>query len=109
MAFLTGYPHFCAASAKFFRFFRVREITKEKAPASPQAFFFFILSSYPFHPNLPKGPPFLKQTNEKHPRFLAGVFPFISNFLSSQAASSQVLSAFMSLTTVFGMGTGVSS
>ena len=34
---------------------------------------------------------------------------FISSFLSSQAASSQVLSAFVSLTTVFGMGTGVSS
>ena len=28
------------------------------------------------------------------------------NFLSSQAVSSQVLSAFMCLTTVFGMGTG---
>ena len=33
----------------------------------------------------------------------------ISSFLSSRAASGQVLSAFMSLTTVFGMGTGVSS
>ena len=33
----------------------------------------------------------------------------ISSFLSSRAASSQVLSAFVSLTTVFGMGTGVSS
>ena len=31
------------------------------------------------------------------------------SFLSSQAASSQVLSAFVSLTSVFGMGTGVSS
>ena len=28
------------------------------------------------------------------------------NFLSSQAVSSQVLSAFMCLTAVFGMGTG---
>ena len=28
------------------------------------------------------------------------------NFLSSQAVSSQVLSAYMCLTTVFGMGTG---
>ena len=36
-------------------------------------------------------------------------FMLISSFLSSQAASSQVLSAFVSLTTVFGMGTGVSS
>ena len=33
----------------------------------------------------------------------------ISSFLSSRAASSQVLSAFVSLTSVFGMGTGVSS
>ena len=31
-----------------------------------------------------------------------------SNFLSSQIASNQVLSAFTSLTSVFGMGTGVS-
>ena len=36
-------------------------------------------------------------------------FFLISSFLSSRAASSQVLSAFVSLTTVFGMGTGVSS
>ena len=33
----------------------------------------------------------------------------ISSFLSSRAASSQVLSAFVSLTSVFGMGTGGSS
>ena len=33
-------------------------------------------------------------------------FLLISDFLSSQAVSSQVLSAFTSLTTVFGMGTG---
>ena len=31
------------------------------------------------------------------------------NFLSSQAVSSQVLSAYMCLTTVFGMGTGGST
>ena len=37
------------------------------------------------------------------------LFQLISSFLSSRAASSQVLSAFVSLTTVFGMGTGVSS
>ena len=36
-------------------------------------------------------------------------FQSISGFLSSQAVSSQVLSAFMSLTTVFEMGTGGSS
>ena len=33
-------------------------------------------------------------------------FCLISDFLSSQAVSSQVLSAFTSLTTVFEMGTG---
>ena len=33
-------------------------------------------------------------------------FSLISDFLSSQAVSSQVLSAFTSLTTVFEMGTG---
>ena len=32
-----------------------------------------------------------------------------SGFLSSRVASNQVLSTFVSLTTVFGMGTGVSS
>ena len=32
-----------------------------------------------------------------------------SNFLSSQVASNQVLSAFVSLTSMFGMGIGVSS
>ena len=32
-----------------------------------------------------------------------------SNFLSSQIASNQVLSAFVSLTSMFGMGIGVSS
>ena len=36
-------------------------------------------------------------------------FTSISGFLSSQAVSSQVLSAFMNLTTVFEMGTGGSS
>ena len=40
---------------------------------------------------------------------MVSAFSLISSFLSSQAASSQVLSAFVSLTTVFGMGTGVSS
>ena len=34
------------------------------------------------------------------------VFLLTGNFLSSQAVSSQVLSAFMCLTAVFGMGTG---
>ena len=36
-------------------------------------------------------------------------FLFISSFLSSRAASGQVLSAFVSLTSVFGMGTGGAS
>ena len=40
----------------------------------------------------------------------SGVFLLLTgNFLSSQAVSSQVLSAFMCLTTVFGMGTGGST
>ena len=49
--------------------------------------------------------------NEKIKKTPLGVFFIflISNFLSSQAVSSQVLSAFTSLTTVFGMGTGGSS
>ena len=33
-------------------------------------------------------------------------FHLTSNYLSSQAVSDQVLSAYMGLTTVFGMGTG---
>ena len=33
-------------------------------------------------------------------------FFLTSNYLSSQAVSSQVLSTYMGLTTVFGMGTG---
>ena len=37
------------------------------------------------------------------------LFYLISDYLSSQAVSSQVLSACMSLTTVFEMGTGGSS
>ena len=47
--------------------------------------------------------------NEKGHPFLNVLSLFISSFLSSRAASGRVLSAFMSLTTVFGMGTGVSS
>ena len=38
-----------------------------------------------------------------------GCFAYVSTYLSSRAASSQVLSAWMSLTSVFGMGTGVPS
>ena len=45
-----------------------------------------------------------KKTNHS-----VSLFNLISDFLSSQAVSSQVLSAFMSLTTVFEMGTGGSS
>ena len=44
--------------------------------------------------------------NKKTPFQVSFLF---GSFLSSQAASSQVLSAFVSLTSVFGMGTGVSS
>lgn len=49
------------------------------------------------------------RTQQKSPIFRLSFFKLISSFLSSRAASSQVLSAFVSLTTVFGMGTGVSS
>ena len=42
---------------------------------------------------------------KKTPTFVS-VFSFISSFLSSRAASGQVLSAFVSLTSVFGMDTG---
>ena len=47
--------------------------------------------------------------SKKAPVIRLVLFQLISSFLSSRAASSQVLSAFVSLTTVFGMGTGVSS
>ena len=43
------------------------------------------------------------------PYNLYGVFFYPSDFLLSQAAARQVSSALQSLTTVFGMGTGVSS
>ena len=50
------------------------------------------------------------KTKQKGPTiYMIDPFMLISSFLSSRAASSQVLSAFVSLTTVFGMGTGVSS
>ena len=42
---------------------------------------------------------------KKTPTFVSA-FSFISSFLSSRAASGQVLSAFVSLTSVFGMDTG---
>ena len=45
-------------------------------------------------------------TNDKNTHPKMSVFVLISGFLSSQAVSSQVLSAFTGLTTVFGMGTG---
>ena len=49
-----------------------------------------------------------KEKKKRHHSVSLFLF-LISNFLSSQAVSSQVLSAFTSLTTVFGMGTGGSS
>ena len=48
-------------------------------------------------------------TQEKSTYIPVSAFLFISSFLSSRAASSQVLSAFVSLTSVFGMGTGGAS
>ena len=47
-----------------------------------------------------------KFMHAKRTRISASPFPFISSFLSSRAASGQVLSAFVSLTSVFGMDTG---
>ena len=47
-----------------------------------------------------------KSHMQKKRHTLRCAFSLISDFLSSQAVSSQVLSAFMSLTTVFEMGTG---
>ena len=44
--------------------------------------------------------------NPKKDSHLCKSFSFISSFLSSRAASGQVLSAFVSLTSVFGMDTG---
>ena len=49
--------------------------------------------------------PFKFMHMKKTPTFVS-VFSFISSFLSSRAASGQVLSAFVSLTSVFGMDTG---
>ena len=46
-----------------------------------------------------------RHMKKKTPTFVS-VFSFISSFLSSRAASGQVLSAFVSLTSVFGMDTG---
>ena len=48
-------------------------------------------------------------TRKKHLHLCKCFFISISSFLSSRAASSQVLSAFVSLTSVFGMGTGGAS
>ena len=62
-----------------------------------------------FLPPFPAAGTFPSLANEKGHPFLNVLFLFISSFLSSRAASGRVLSAFMSLTTVFGMGTGVSS
>ena len=46
-------------------------------------------------------------THKKEHRLLSMLFfPLISDFLSSQVASNQVLSACTGLTAVFGMGTG---
>ena len=68
----------------------------------------FLLISGLFLPAVPANRD--RQTKQKEPTIcMIGSFQLISSFLSSQAASSQVLSAFVSLTTVFGMGTGVSS
>ena len=48
-------------------------------------------------------------TKQKHPIFRSSAFLCVGAYLSSRAATSQVLSAQVSLTAVFGMGTGVPS
>ena len=68
------------------------------------------LREYSFPPNPSQRPITSNVTHSKKALVTRLVlFQLISSFLSSRAASSQVLSAFVSLTTVFGMGTGVSS
>ena len=46
------------------------------------------------------------QAEKKEPYLLVWFFFLTGSYLSSQAASSQVLSTYKGLTTVFGMGTG---
>ena len=46
------------------------------------------------------------QAEKKNHTFWYGSFFLTGSYLSSQAASSQVLSTYKGLTTVFGMGTG---
>ena len=68
------------------------------------------LWEYSFPPFPPQRPIISNETHSKKALTITvSAFFLISSFLSSRAASSQVLSAFVSLTTVFGMGTGVSS
>ena len=75
------------------------------APHQAFAFFFCILLLFYLHRHLawelPRSPNKKCISNEMHFLF--------SNFLSSQVASNQVLSAFVSLTSMFGMDIGVSS
>ena len=68
------------------------------------------LREYSGAPNNPQKPIISNVAHSKKALTITVSASFlISSFLSSRAASSQVLSAFVSLTTVFGMGTGVSS
>ena len=57
-------------------------------------------------PPIPVTRPYRKLRHMKKTPTFVSVFSFISSFLSSRAASGQVLSAFVSLTSVFGMDTG---
>ena len=54
----------------------------------------------------PRGP---SQKKKKAPNLSVKCFSCVGAYLSSRAATSQVLSAQVSLTAVFGMGTGVPS
>ena len=80
---------------------------KQKGPTIYMIDPFMLISSL-FLPAIPASLDYSLKSKQKAHLYRCA-FMLISSFLSSRAASSQVLSAFVSLTTVFGMGTGVSS
>ena len=84
-----------------------RQARRRHEPSAPQG---VNLREYSGAPNNSQRPIISNDTHSKKALTITvSAFFLISSFLSSRAASSQVLSAFVSLTTVFGMGTGVSS
>ena len=82
----------------------VEKVCPSREPV-PQTFIkSFIGTSSPIHVRSEQSP---RSNKTKKRGYLAVTsLALTGNFLSSQAVSSQVLSAFMCLTTVFGMGTG---